>query len=353
MKTRIIGGTLLLWALTYHAHAELDAITPWRVQLRVHTCDAAEAGTDGDVFVQLTNNPGDRFWLARGGDDRRPGQIDTYDVWIQDPLPGVTVTMRNITELTLGIADGDKWCFDRVELFINHPYPGDISPINAAGYRIFDSGTLVGGRWVSTRDAGDPRVAGSQVTIASEAARTLRGRLWNLSGLRVFAGHCPRIGELVGIHRAVLEDMLESFLGHLMGPGEELSEFRFGARVGRSHVTVRRKTDNSIIVDADIVRGRFGASRMWDKEIVLQFACASGRLEITPVSVDVSSRRWMNWLTLGLTRGLAELAEAFASSRLGVPPVVIGVPLCVPPRFTADADLTFEGTESITACVVP
>src|SRR5215475_12533069 len=104
-------------ALAAPLFGQIDSLAPWRVQLRVHTCNQPDAGTDSKVFVRFTGNPADRFWLARGGNDRERNEFNTYDVVIRDPIPGDITNLGDITEITFGINGDDKWCFDRVELF--------------------------------------------------------------------------------------------------------------------------------------------------------------------------------------------------------------------------------------------
>lgn len=346
----------LVTVLAAPLFGQIDSVAPWRVQLRVHTCDQSEAGTDSKVFVRFTSNPMDRFWLARGGNDRERNESNTYDVVIRDPIPGAVTNLGNITEITLGINGSNKWCFDRVELFVNNPNPGMIGGTTALAHRIFDSGFISSGIWISTGDRGDSRVMGPEVTVASNSGsmpplfRTLRGGLWNLFLARSAILNCPRVDGLVGVDRLVLEEYFESYLGHMMGPGEPLSEFRYGALVGRAWVEIRRQSANSIRVDVDIVRDRAPDvfSRMFDKNFVLEFVCSSGGLSINLLEVDVDGHFLVRLFTLGISEGVNRLIERLA--RGGVLPTVISTPFCLPPNFNADGDLTFTGTAAITRC---
>ncbi|GEM_PF-6806087 len=346
----------LVAALAAPLFGQIDNVAPWRVQLRVHTCDQSEAGTDSKVFVRFTSNPMDRFWLAHGGNDRKRNNSNTYDVVIRDPIPGAATNLGHITEITLGINGSDKWCFDKVELFVNNPNPGIIGGTTALAHRIFDSGFISGGIWVSTGDRGDFRVMGPEVTVASNSAsmpplfRTLRGGLWNVLLARVAILNCPRADGLVGVDRLVLEEYFESYLGHMMGPGEAMSDYRYGALVGRAWVEIKRRTANSIRVDVDIIRERSPDvfSRMFDKEFALEFVCTSGGLSINVLEVDVDGHFLVRLFTLGISEGVNRLIEALAGG--GLAPTVIPTPICLPPQFNADGDLTFTGTASLTRC---
>jgi hypothetical protein len=107
-------------------------------------------------------------------------------------------------------------------------------------------------------------------------------------------------------------------------------------------------------VDADIVPegGLDGGTRRWDVEIILEFTCVGGALAITAVDVDVDSRRWLDWLSLGLTRVLSGIAERTGTRSFGSP-VFVPLAVCVTPRFNHDGDLTFPGTGGVTCCSGP
>jgi hypothetical protein len=197
---------------------------------------------------------------------------------------------------------------------------------------------------------------GPEVTVASNSGsmpplfRRLRGGLWNLLLARSAILNCPRVDGMVGADRLVLEETFESFLGHMMGPGEPLSEYRYGALAGRAWVEIRRHSANSIRVDVDIVRDRAPDvfSRMFDKNFVLEFVCSGGGLSINLLEVDVDAHPLVHLFTLGISEGLNRLIELLA--RGGVPITVISTPFCLTPQFNADGDLIFSGTAGITRC---
>lgn len=134
-----IASLFILGAGSTAGAASVEDVNIWRTQLRIHTCDKDNAGTDSHVSVVLNDFQSTSFYL-RVPNDKDRNETNTYDIFI----PEVT-QIRDITQLTIEIHGSNRWCFDRVELLVNSNPGGNGG--NSTGIPIFVFQTSTG-QWL-------------------------------------------------------------------------------------------------------------------------------------------------------------------------------------------------------------
>ncbi len=314
---------LLIGSMGAAAAQNIEDAALWRVQLVVDTCDLKKAGTDSKVWVQLTNSAAERFWLDRGGNDRRQGDRESWDVVI----PGLR-QVRNLTQIRLGINGGDAWCFDRLELHLNRNLGDETTA------RVYS--VSLAPQWISAERSDGYRSQRLVVTALQMRA----GDEWNLVGARRRI-----IAPPVRIRRAILESIVEGVLGHMMGPEQPLERLKWGDRKGRAHVQLERREgepDNLAHVDLDLnLGGRKSRVRAVDVDFDLRVGCSAGQLNLDVINIDADLSRALK----GITGGLGALAEKIFESKGGLGDLTgaatAAVPICVPPRFDSSGTLIF------------
>lgn len=298
----------------------------WRLQVRTHTSDVNHAGSDAKVFVRL--NGGGTFWLDLGGSDRDRNETNIYDVLLlNDKGESIVQTMNDIESISFGTRGNDRWIFDRVEILVNNPFDRNASREQTAPYVIAD---INGEFEISTK----PEFS-DEIVVAS--GDELRGSLWNTDGIRgaiLVPPIVPRAG--IGIRREVLEEILESVLGDMMGPGNDLASRKWGKKEGRQYVGVHHKNrhaENEASIDIDI-----HPSRIADVDVDIRLSCdAEDKLQAEILSVDISTSRLLSLLIPGLNKILDRVLEGMFQG-LFEHPQNLGDE-CSNPRFTENHDL--------------
>jgi hypothetical protein len=231
--------------------ASIEDVNIWRTQLKIHTCDLNNAGTDSHVSVVLNDFQGTSFYLHNPKDKIR-NQTDTFDILI----PEVT-QIRDLTQLTLEIHGSDRWCFDRLELLVN-ANPGGAGG-NVYAVPIF----------VSTQTVWLDRTNGPTRFTRSGAA------------LRGDANWTDFVGSLISklprrIKRAQIESMVTGIVGDVMARDPDA---QWGGLNGSSYVELTPPTTLSGVllparVDLDVERQSFFEKNI-DVDFTLRAKCTN------------------------------------------------------------------------------
>ncbi|MCB9230068.1 MAG: hypothetical protein H6581_00245 [Bacteroidia bacterium] len=229
----------------------LSQVHPWRLQIRIHTCDEKNAGTDSKVFFMYNYDHRDRYYLAYGRNDRRRNHDEFYDLVIPELLD-----LNNIQRLALGIEGSDAWCFDRVELYLNNPFKDDAAAGQLGNYLIYRNTQRFE---ISTRGGLSPLVELENLYSFVEKMRV--PVISNQVALK--ASGIPELiaqnGKLI-ILREVMESMVESYVGNQMinGSNNALRNAKWGKKEGRAYVGIRHNPEkhapNEARLDLDITR---------------------------------------------------------------------------------------------------
>ncbi len=195
----------------------------WRLQLRVTTSGNDKANTDDKVYVQLTNAASSKYFLDRAGDDREKNKVNTYD--ILDPN---IRTMKDIQMLKLVILGNDGWCVQKVELLVND--------VNTAVFKK----SYRSCQWLD----GDSGAGPSLLISGSELRR--------YAGWRHQAGNKAIWLPPTVIKRATLEEIVESYIGHMMDAQPSMRKLKFGKKYGRAYVEATRVSGNKLHFDLDL-----------------------------------------------------------------------------------------------------
>ncbi len=307
----------------------LEALPVWRVQLRIHTANRNNAGTDAKVYVKMTDN-NQRFWLLQGGDDRKRNEWEIYDVVITDPVNGTTLipTVRQITQLTLGINGDDIWEFDRIELLINNPKDRSSTIRGGSPYTVY---TYNASKKIAKRQGYNQEF--------SLSGRTLRSYYkWKMSPVMTNFPWITKLGKTnIGFQREVLEEILEGAIGNSLGPGGELSDRKWGRKQGRAYVGINHKSnfpENVARLDVDIA-----PSRLVDVEVKFRVACDGTNIKAEVIDTDIRTNRvakiFATTFMGSLQYGLNKLMDN------AVRPIYLDSDICLPPKFTNDHHLVF------------
>ena len=309
--------------------SSLEALPVWRVQLRIHTANRDKAGTDSKVYVKMTDN-NQKFWLLQGGDDRKRNEWEVYDVVLTDRRTGNTLipTVRQITQLTLGIRGDDMWEFDRVELLINNPKDRSSTNRGGSGYTIYS--------YNASRKIANKRGFEQEFSLSR---RTLRSHSkWRLKPIMTNFPWVTKLGKTnIGFQREVLEEIMEGAIGNELGPGGELSDRRWGRKQGRTHVGLKHKSnfpDNVARLDVDIA-----PSRLVDAEVKFKVACDGTNIKAEVIGTNIRTNRvakiFATTFMGSLQYGLNKLMDT------AVRPIYLDSDICLPPKFTDDHHLIF------------
>ncbi len=306
MKKLALFSLFSLLVTSRAAHAvnspALESYAVWRMQVKFHTGTSSNDGTDNRVWVMFNGLP---YFLDRGGNDREPGQWDSYDV--APSLVGVS-RISDINWFIVGKGGTDGWAYDRVQIFIN----GDAAPI-------FDS---TGRVWLDAASGDTASKVYSSTTLRANGS-------WVLG----------RQGALIPttISAPSLENMIEGLIGHLKimyAPGTYWPSDNGNGE----WVTVTRRNTTTAAVDLDLA---YSASCDFlidwcpdpaiDVDFDLGVSCSNGklRLDVRNIVVDVDLAWWVDVLSLSLLDNLFELA---INSALGNISLSLGTPIC--PRST-------------------
>jgi len=232
-----------------------ESMPVWRLQLRVKTSGVKNANTDNEVYVKFTSKKSSEYYLDQAGDDREKNKINTYD--ILDPN---IRTMRDIQMLQMRIKGNDGWCVQSVELLVN-----DVKmPVFSKKYKTC--------QWLDSNDHEGP-----VLYISGKELRKYRG--WKYTSKNKAIWLPPTV-----IKRITLEQMVESYVGHMMNTNPEMKKLKFGKKYGRSYVEAKKAGANKLHFDLDLAYHK-GIDIEMDVDFDLVVKCQNNRITLKAQTV--------------------------------------------------------------------
>jgi hypothetical protein len=238
-----------------HLRPSFESMPVWRLQLRVKTSGIKNANTDDEVYVQLTSATSSIYYLDRAGDDREKNNVNTYD--ILDPN---IRTMRDIKMLKLMIKGTDGWCVQSIEILVN-----DVNrPVYTKRYKTC--------QWLDGNDHDGP-----SLYISGTKLRKHPG--WRYTSQNKAIWLPPTI-----IERYKLEQMVESYVGHMMNTNPDMRKLEFGKKYGRAYVEAKKAGANTLHFDLDLAYHK-GIDLATDVDFDLVIQCSNNKISLKAQSV--------------------------------------------------------------------
>ncbi|MCC7385783.1 MAG: hypothetical protein IT384_28295 [Deltaproteobacteria bacterium] len=252
----------------------IEDVGATRLQIEVQVCNVSDAGTDDTMYLELSNQAGQRFYLDSARDDfERSG---TYRFDVSAKKLGIR-SVRDIQRLTIGKTTFgpygeapsqayDSVCIQRVALYLNQ-LRATIG--TAAGAPIFNQ-TLPTPVWLNTKRR--------SLTFDSAA---LRGQpLWSKAKV-------PSVASLViFLTFEELESIIEGLTGHTLANASG----HWGDLHGRP-VEVRKSGPDRVAVDLDLEVDSFEGPEA-DVDFDIHFVCDAQNdlvFQVENLRVDVDS----------------------------------------------------------------
>jgi hypothetical protein len=223
----------------------------------VTTSGYENANSDSGLHVQFRNSTRSIYYLNNGGDDREKNKTDTYDILDSD-----IKTISNIQFMKFTIKGNDGWCFSKIELLVNGA-PIPVFRKTFSGKKCIDK-------------YGD---SGAVFQIAGSELRN--SPTWKHSNSNRAIWLPPSI-----IKRITLENMVESYVGHLMksDPDMKKNDLTYGYKNGNRYVEATKKTKNKLHFDLDL-KSHYGISFEVDVDFDLVIKCQNNELALSAESV--------------------------------------------------------------------
>ncbi|PHN03204.1 PLAT/LH2 domain-containing protein [Flavilitoribacter nigricans] len=279
----------------------------WRLQLRVHTANKENAGTDDEVYTQLTSAASSLYYLDRAGDDRERNKVNTYE--IVDPN---IRTISDIKMLKLTIKGSDGWCVDRIELLVN----GVSAPIFRK--------SISSGKWLD-------RGSGKTPSLYISGSEMRRYPAWKYTSANRAIWLPPSI-----IRRATLEAIVESYVGHMMNAEPDMRKLEFGKKYGRAYVEAKPAGGNKLHFDLDLVYDTT-IDLETDVDFDLVVSCDNKQLNLRAQNVKAQVNVPL------ITRLIRIFKSDFAKMKLyAINFGSSGVPYCPSLRVTSAGDITIR-----------
>ena len=231
-------------------------VAVWRLQLRVKTSGYENANSDSELHVQFRNSTSSIYYLDNGGDDREKNKTDVYDI-----LDRNIKTISDIQFIKFTIKGNDGWCFSKIELLVNGA-PIPVFKKSFSGKKCIDKNGNPGATY---------RIAGSELRNSPT---------WKHSNSNRAIWLPPSI-----IKRITLENMVESYVGHLMNadPNMKKNDLEYGYKHGR-YVEATKKTKNTLHFDLDL-KSHYGIDFEVDVDFDLVIKCQNNKLALSAESV--------------------------------------------------------------------
>jgi hypothetical protein len=234
-----------------------ENVAVWRLQLRVKTSTVKNADSDSKLQVRFTNKTSSIYYLNNGGNDREKNKTDTYE--ILDPN---IKTIGDIKFMKFLIKGNDAWCISKIELLVN----GAPVPIFRKSY--------TGRKCIDGDAAPGPGLYISGSTLRNSAT-------WKHSNSNRAIWLPPSI-----IKRITLENMVESYVGHMMYADPEMrnNDLAYGYKNGNRYVEATKKAANKLHFDLDL-KSHYGIDFEVDVDFDLVIKCQNNKLSLTAESV--------------------------------------------------------------------
>jgi hypothetical protein len=232
-------------------------VAVWRLQLRVKTSGYENANSDSELQVQFRNSTSSIYYLDNGGNDREKNKTDIYD--ILDPN---IRTISDIQFMKFTINGNDSWCFSKVELLVNGA-PVPVFKKAYSGKKCIDKNGSPGAVF---------RIEGSELRNSPTWKHSKSNRAIWLP---------PSI-----IKRITLENMVESYVGHLMNanPNMKKNDLEYGYKHGNRYVEATKKAKNKLHFDLDL-KSHYGIDFEVDVDFDLVIKCQNNKLALSAESV--------------------------------------------------------------------
>ena len=238
-----------------HLRPAFESMPVWRLQLRVKTSNVKNANTDDEVYVKLTSAKSSVYYLDRAGDDREKNKVNTYD--ILDPN---IRTMRDIKMLQLMLKGNDGWCVKSIEILVN-----DVNiPVYSKKFKTC--------QWLDGNDHDGPSLYISGTKLRNHAG-------WRYTSQNKAIWLPPTI-----IKRATLEQMVESYVGHMMNTNPGMRKLEFGKKYGRAYVEAKKAGGNKLHFDLDLAYHK-GIDLETDVDFDLVVSCYNNKINLKAQSV--------------------------------------------------------------------
>lgn len=238
-----------------HLRPAFESMPVWRLQLRVKTSGIKNANTDSEVYVKLTPSKSSIYYLDRAGDDREKNKVNTYD--ILDPN---IRTMRDIKMLQLMIKGNDGWCVKSIEILVN-----DVNlPVFSKRFKSC--------QWLDGNSHNGP-----SLYISGKQLRKHRG--WRFTSRNKAIWLPPTI-----IKRATLEQMVESYVGHMMNTVPAMRKLEFGKKYGRAYVEAKKVGADKLHFDLDLAYHKV-VDIETDVDFDLVIGCNNNKIKLQAQSV--------------------------------------------------------------------
>ena len=238
-----------------HLRPAFESMPVWRLQLRVKTSGIKNANTDNEVYVKLTSKKSSIYFLDNAGDDREKNKVNTYD--ILDPN---IRTMRDIRMLQMKIKGTDGWCVKSIEILVN-----DVNvPVFSKSFRTC--------QWLDGNDHDGP-------TLYFSGSNLRKHPGWKYTSKNKAIWLPPSI-----IKRATLEQMVESYVGHMMNTNPDMKKLEFGKKYGRAYVEAKKVSANKLHFDLDLAYHK-GIDFETDVDFDLVVKCSNNKINLKAESV--------------------------------------------------------------------
>lgn len=294
-----------LFPLPEHLRPAFNDIPIWRLQLKVTTDGRENAGTDDEVFVRLRNNAS-IYYLDRAGDDRERNKTNIYDI----VDPGIR-TIDDIKMLMLSIKGDDGWCVKSIELKVNN-----------WGAPIFRK-SFNSCKWLDNGKGKTPTIVIS--------GRELRAHQnWRYNSLNRAIWLPPSV-----IKKQMLEEIVESYVGHMMNEEPELKHLEYGKKYGRAYVEAKPVSGNKLHFDLDLAYTK-GVDLETDVDFDMIVLCQNNKL-----SLQVENVRGKLEIPL-ISRLVRLFKEDFAKMKIENFDFQSQVPLCPSIRVESNGDISLR-----------
>lgn len=262
-----------------------EDITIYRIQLRLTTGRGNDAGTDGGVYIQLSDLD-EKFYMSRGIDNYEEGHSDTYDV-----LSSVVKQIKDIKFLKFGVKGDDGWCMKKIELFLNdNDFPVFSKSFSGRGQCMDNNGSFT--------------IPGTELRNHSNWAYTSNHRdIWKAP---------------VMISKDMIKSLVECSIGNQI---TQSNSFGWGTTSGIDTrwgdvVEMKQINDHTIQFDLDLQRYLNGPNPEVDIDFELVFSCENGRIK-TSLRNYTSGTNWVGQSQEFLRDKIAELVGKAISTKAG------------------------------------
>lgn len=295
-----------------------EDITIYRISLKVFTCNKEDAGTDGGVYVQMSDRD-KRFYLNKSLNDFRQGKNDTYDI-VSEAIKKI----GDIKFIKLGLRGDDGVCFQKIELFLNN----NASPVFSKSF------------------------SGGGKTIDNSQSFTIPGNeLRRYSGWALTPAHQTLMNPPGRISKSMILSLVECSIGNQLN---HVSGFSWGEKVKWGPntkfgpaVEIKFVNNRTLHFDLDLQRKLHGPNPEADIDFDLVFNCNNGIIKTEVKNVKYGTN-WVGDLQAFLREEVSILLGSAIGSMTGAtgPGTVGGAALAKFLSFNINLDVPGQNLSS-------